>query len=761
VGTFTFSATSNYPVTSYTGRLTGYNSTTYTLTAQSDGNTAGQNVAYNSNIGHVRVYRYNSTKIAAQFDQSLSGFGPIGWDRVGGDIDGESAGDYSGTSVSLSANGNIIAIGAYLNGATGANAGHVRVYKFNSSKTTANTLGPAGWDKLGGDIDGEAAGDQSGGNGWDSKSVSISADGTTVAIAALVNDGNGIDSGQVRVYKYNSGKVSADGLGPAGWDKLGADIDGEAANDQSGYAIGLSADGTIVAIGAYGNDGAGDSAGQVRVYKYTPTKTVAVTVQTDLSFGPIGWNRLGADIDGEFASDRSGTGVAISADGTIVAIGAHFQASNTVHVRVYKYTPSKTVAVTLQTDLSFGPIGWNRLGADIDGEGAGDFAGACISLSADGTVVAIGANENDGFATDAGHVRVYKYTPSKTVAVTSQSDISFGPIGWNRLGLDIDGEAANDRSGQSVALSSDGTRLVIGSRFNDGTSGSTTDNRGHARVYNISTTNALTYTSSNSSIADVCGNILLIKGVNGISTITASQTGNTINGRLDVSGTSYTLQYNPFSYTSSNTSVATVTTYGTVSIVGSGTSTITATQPETLSYESRNVTAPLTVTSQITPTITNFNAITRTFGDASFNLVDPSSNSVGAFTYASSNTAVATILGRVVTIVGAGTSTITASQDASGNYAIGSTTALLTVNTRTPTITNFNAITKIIGDSSFNLVDPSSNSVGAFTYASSNAAVATILGRVVTIVGEGTSTITASQDASGNYAIGRDRKSVV
>jgi uncharacterized protein YjbI with pentapeptide repeats len=746
VGTFTFTATSNYPVTSYTGNLTGYNTTTYTLTAQSDGNTAGQNVAYNSNIGHVRVYRYNSTKIAAQFDQSLSGFGPIGWDRVGGDIDGESAGDYSGTSVSLSANGNIIAIGAYLNGATGANAGHVRVYKFNSSKTTANTLGPAGWDKLGGDIDGEAAGDQSGGNGWDSKSVSISADGTTVAIAAFVNDGNGIDSGQVRVYKYNSGKVSADGLGPAGWDKLGGDIDGEATNDQSGYAIGLSADGTIVAIGAYGNDGAGDSAGHVRVYKYTPTKTLAVTVQTDLSFGPIGWNRLGADIDGEFASDRSGTGIGISADGTIVAIGAHFQASNTGHVRVYKYTPSKTVAVTLQTDLSFGPIGWNRLGADIDGEGAGDFAGACISLSADGTVVAIGANENDGFASDAGHVRVYKYTPSKTVAVTSQSDISFGPIGWNRLGLDIDGEAANDRSGQSVALSSDGTTLVIGSRFNDGTSGSTTDNRGHARVYNISTTNALTYTSSNSSIADVCGNILLIKGVNGISTITASQTGNTINGRLDVSGTSYTLQYNPFSYTSSNTSVATVTTYGTVSIVGSGTSTITATQPETLSYESRNVTAPLTVSSLITPTITNFNAITKIIGDASFNLVDPSSNSVGAFTYASSNGAVATILGRVVTIVGAGTSTITASQDASGVYGIGSSTALLTITA--PTLTNFNTITKTFGDASFNLVDPSSNSVLDFTYSSSNTQVATIVGRVVTIIGPGTSTITAIQGGS-------------
>ena len=739
------------------GEAAGDNSG-YSVTISADGNVIAVGGRFNdgsglSDIGHVRVYRYNSAKAAAQLNEGLSGFGPAGWDRLGGDIDGEAAGDQSGISVSISANGTVIAIGANSNGAAGVNAGHVRVYKFNSAKTTANTLGPAGWDKLGGDIDGEAAGDQSGGNAWNSDSVKISADGSTVAIAALANDGNGADSGHVRVYKYNSIKVSADGLGPAGWDKLGADIDGEAAYDYSGYAIGLSADGTIVAIGAYGNDGNGDSAGHVRVYKYTPTKTLAVTVQTDLSFGPIGWNRLGADIDGEAASDRSGTGIALSADGTTVAIGAHFNTSNTGHVRVYKYTPSKTVAVTNQTDLSFGPIGWNRLGADIDGEAGGDFSAACISLSADGTVLAIGANENDGTASNAGHVRIYKYTPNKTVAVTNQSDTSFGPIGWNRLGADIDGEAADDQNGQSVALSSDGTTVVIGARYNDGTSGNTTDNRGHARVYKISTTNALSYTSSNSSIADVCGNLLLIKGVNGTSTITASQTGNTINGNLDISGSTYTLQYNPFTYTSSNSAVATVSTYGTVSIVGLGTTTITATQPETLTYASRNVSASFAISTQF-PTLTNFNAMTKTFGDASFNLVDPSSNSVGAFTFTSSNPAVATIVGRVVTIVGAGTSTITASQAASGNFTTGSTTALLTVNTRTPTFTNFNAMTKTFGDASFNLVDPSSNSVGAFTFTSSNPAVATIVGRVVTIVAAGTSTITASQDASGNFTTG-------
>ena len=44
----------------------------------------------------------------------------------------------------------------------------------------------------------------------------------------------------MRIYEYSSGS----------WTQLGADIDGEAAGDQSGYSVSLSSDGTTVAIGA-------------------------------------------------------------------------------------------------------------------------------------------------------------------------------------------------------------------------------------------------------------------------------------------------------------------------------------------------------------------------------------------------------------------------------------------------------------------------------------------------------------------------------
>ena len=120
---------------------------------------------------------------------SLSSFGQV---QIGADIDGEAAGDYSGGSVSLSDDGTIMAIGAFRNDGNGNNnqwVGHVRVYELDSNST---------WTQLGSDIDGEAAGDNSG-------VVSLSDDGDVVAIGAPGNAGNGPDAGHVRVYEIASG----------------------------------------------------------------------------------------------------------------------------------------------------------------------------------------------------------------------------------------------------------------------------------------------------------------------------------------------------------------------------------------------------------------------------------------------------------------------------------------------------------------------------------------------------------------------------
>jgi hypothetical protein len=50
----------------------------------------------------------------------------------------------------------------------------------------------------------------------------------------------------------------------------GADIDGEAEFDESGFSVSMP-DAQTVAIGAPGNDGSGTNAGHVRVYGFTTT----------------------------------------------------------------------------------------------------------------------------------------------------------------------------------------------------------------------------------------------------------------------------------------------------------------------------------------------------------------------------------------------------------------------------------------------------------------------------------------------------------
>jgi hypothetical protein len=115
----------------------------------------------------------------------------VSWSQVGQDIDGESGGDQFGNAVSLSSDGTHLAIGApYNDPSTGDNAGHVRVYVYNS-------VTPA-WEQIGPDIDGEALDDLSG------YSLSMSSDGTRVAISTPFNDENGISAGHVRVYSLSA-----------------------------------------------------------------------------------------------------------------------------------------------------------------------------------------------------------------------------------------------------------------------------------------------------------------------------------------------------------------------------------------------------------------------------------------------------------------------------------------------------------------------------------------------------------------------------
>ncbi|HKP94123.1 MAG TPA: FlgD immunoglobulin-like domain containing protein [Fibrobacteria bacterium] len=208
------------------------------------------------------------------------------------------------------------------------------------------------------------------------------------------------------------------------------------------------------------------------------------------------------------------------------------------------------------------------------------------------------------------------------------------------------------------------------------------------------------------------------------------------------------------SYASSNTSVAAIVG-GKIHIVGVGTATLTASQAGNFAYvPATDVSQGLTV-SKGSQTITFDTLAAKTIGDPAFSLGATASSGLSV-SYASSNTSVATISGSTITIVGIGTSNITASQAGDGNYdAAADVARSLTVSKLAQTIT-FNAPSaKTCGDTAFTLGATASSGLPV-SYASSDTTVARISGSTVTVIAAGSADITASQAGNATYSSATD-----
>lgn len=390
----------------------------------------------------------------------LTSYGQV---QIGNDIDGENPGDLSGHSVAISANGNIVAIGAIENSDGGSRSGHVRVYE--------NVDGT--WTQIGEDIAGEAVDDRS---GW---SLAISADGGIVAIGSDLNNSW---RGQVEVYKNIGGN----------WTQIGEDIEGENFQDISATSISLSNDGSIIAIGAPRSDGTANNSGHVRVFENSGGSWIQIGQDIDgvQEQGRLGnsvalngegniivigasqndengtntgevkvyeningtWTQLGGDINGVVEFEDSGSEVALSEVGNIVAISSPSSNANGLHsghVRIFEY---------------LGGV-WTQIGEDIIGEASEDYFGWSIALSASGNIIAIGGVWNDDNGFNSGHVRIFQNIGGE----------------WTQIGEDINGEAASDESGYSVDISADGSIVAIGAKANDGNG----DFSGHVRVFDL------------------------------------------------------------------------------------------------------------------------------------------------------------------------------------------------------------------------------------------------------------------------------------
>lgn len=382
------------------------------------------------------------------------------WTQVGNSINGQAAGDAFGYSTAISADGTIVAVGANANDSNGNGSGQVRVFGYVNGV----------WSQIGGDLNGESGGDQTG------QSVSLSSDGSIVAIGEPLNNDLGFTSGQVRVFKNinntwtqvgqdlygddssafagrtvdlsTDGSILAFGIPNAvvngvaftgkvrvfeqqnsTWVQKGGDINGDGSIIKFGENISLSADGNILAIGQTGNPGsqAQTDIGRVKVYQFINNQ----------------WVQLGSTIPGSFVNDEFGSSVSLSDSGTILAIGSF--SSN--QVKVYQLNSGN----------------WTQLGNTLVGQNPGDFFGGRVSLSNNGNFLAIGARFNsiDGF--NKGRAYIYQ----------NQSGT------WTQVNNHISGANNGDLSAFALAISQDGSKVIIGATGNDDAG----SNAGHVRVF--------------------------------------------------------------------------------------------------------------------------------------------------------------------------------------------------------------------------------------------------------------------------------------
>lgn len=221
--------------------------------------------------------------------------------------------------------------------------------------------------------------------------------------------------------------------------------------DRFGSSVALSDDGTTLAIGApggpteFGDNESTDRAGAVYVFTRTETSWI------------LEWYLEASSAD---ASDRLGSSVALSADGSTLAVSAPLEDSAATGVggdRANNAAPSSGAVYIFARDA----MGWtDQAYVKASNTEANDAFGNKLALSDDGATLAVGAlehsaavgidgNQSDNTALGAGAVYVFARTGSswsqQAYIKASNTDAGDGFSLW------------------TLALSGDGSTLAVGS----------------------------------------------------------------------------------------------------------------------------------------------------------------------------------------------------------------------------------------------------------------------------------------------------------
>jgi hypothetical protein len=403
--------------------------------------------------------------------------------------------DVFGVSISLSSDGNTLAVGAYLEDSNGVggegdnsapNSGAVYVYSRDTitgiwtQQAYLKASNPGG----GPTVD---QGDQFG------RAVALSGDGNTLAVGARFEDsaaagidGNQADdcapiplppapppvmlncaanSGAVYVFTRSAGVwtqqayIKASNPGGGAWDPFDPILFPEGTDtylpgDQFGFSVALNSDGNTLVVGAPTEDSdANGIGGDQNDDSAEDAGAVYVFTRSGITWTQQQYIKA-SNSDG---ADEFGYAVALSGNGNTLAVGARLEEGSGTGVN----PPANNSASSAGAAYVFTRSGstWSQQAyVKASNTGVDDQFGYSVALSADGNKLAVGApfedsnatgvggNQADNSASSSGAVYVY----TRSGSWTHQAYVKASNTG------------AGDDFGTSVALSGDGNTLAVG-----------------------------------------------------------------------------------------------------------------------------------------------------------------------------------------------------------------------------------------------------------------------------------------------------------
>lgn len=300
--------------------------------------------------------------------------------------DDGAGGDRFGYSVDMSSDGSLVVVGSYGDDDSGSGSGSAYVFDATTGAQLYKLL-----------ADDAAAGDGFG------SSVSVSSDGSRVLVGAVGVPYEGYGS----AYVFN---------GTTGEQLHKFVADDGAAGDDFGYSVSVSSDGSQVVVGASGDGDRGSYSGSAYVFDGASGSRL---------------HKLLAD-DGAIGSFFGGS-VSVSSDGSRIVVGAYGD-SDSGYLSGCAYVFDGATGAQLHKLLA-------------DDGAAGDYFGGSVSVSSNGSWVAVGA----------------PYTGKSGAAYVFD-----GTTGAQVHRLLAGGITGVGRFGYSVSVSSDGGRVAVGAYGDDG-----------------------------------------------------------------------------------------------------------------------------------------------------------------------------------------------------------------------------------------------------------------------------------------------------